>query len=378
MLALQTLDGYPIEDELFQAVRRYKNTGKPSISLVFGFQVYLNIRRCMEKDGLIFSTFQKAITEMQNHLSDLDTYDAYKRQGSDVSAENVEPYMLEVAVARARITSFTEDKIFQEKERISKLTGYNPPETVRHRFLRVSPLMCGLCLFYCRKVLREIALHTDRSETLIACAHIYNALKKENLLEACWLDMDAVLSLMGHEVFWIRREKPGTYYDYWKALSLRLGVSASVLTDICRPGAAKIFRSWAICRPLASKYRLVSCHFPVDTIMPFKPLRNMPVRGYIPVTDGDNFIWTPSEIENAIVGGSLLTALLESLKQILPHENIVNLIDRHEILSYGVVGVFHFSRLPGMEDGKLMGAAADVVDKWLSAGRGDADKMVEM
>lgn len=59
MLVLQTMGGFPVEDELFRAARGYNNTNKLSISLVFAFQIFLDINRLTEQSFPPISSREK-------------------------------------------------------------------------------------------------------------------------------------------------------------------------------------------------------------------------------------------------------------------------------------------------------------------------------
>ncbi|VUC31970.1 unnamed protein product [Clonostachys rosea] len=290
MLVLQTMGGFPIEDELFRAVRRYKNTSSLSMSLVFAFQVFLDISRLTEES--FSSRFEQAKAEMVNNLCDLEESTLIIQELVHLSPDKCK-------TALANLDGIN-DKVFQEKKRISSATGYNPPESVRHRVFRYSPVLSGLFLFFFRTCFSVIALRDDPAP-FVACGHLYHALRREELLRHGWPDMDTAIELLGENSFWMGGKRPETRRDCWKAILLRFGVSPSQLSNNTRPNANRSTGLTSNKRPVYSKAG-TSLDYPMDTIRPYGPLRNMAHQMPGAAVDRSEFVWTPSEVKNLLVG----------------------------------------------------------------------------
>nr|CAH0046424.1 unnamed protein product [Clonostachys solani] len=421
MLVLQTMGGFPVEDELFRAVKRYKNTSKVSMSLVFAFQIFLDISHLTEES--FPSRFEQAKTEMENSLCDVEECSLVIKGLVHVSPDECRAALANLDGVRAHVKSFTDDKVFQEKKRISKVTDYDPPESVRHRIFRYSPLLCGLYLFFFRACFSTIALRDDPAP-FIACAHIYHALQREQLLNCCWSDMDTAIALLGDNSFWMGGKRPETRFDYWKAILLQSGVSPSWFSKNTRPNTSRPSGSTSNRRPVYSKAS-TSLDFPMDTIRPYESLRSMTHAMPGAATDREEFVWTPAEVKTLLVGRSgavrhgwrehrflesneddspssrgllasmlsfklynetmdlgfpflrlhrqsrtLLKALHETFKPISPPGS--ELLMQKENLPSVIVAIFQLWNRPGPECNEALAKAAEVINKYLSAGEGRA------
>ncbi|CAH0023407.1 unnamed protein product [Clonostachys rhizophaga] len=270
-------------------------------------------------------------------------------------------------------------------------------ESVRHRIFRYSPLLCGLYLFFFRACFSAIALRED-SAPIIACAHIYHALRKEKLLDCCWPDMDTAIELLGDNSFWEGGKRPKTTHGPSGFTSYKRKIHSQAGT---------------------------SFGFPMDTIRPSEPLRNKTHQMHGATLNREEYVWTPAEVKNLLVGRpgavrrswqerrflesnddkspstrgllasilsyklynetldlafpyprvhrqsrTLLMALCETFKTIIPPES--EILVQTDNLPFIIVAIFQLSIRPEPEHRETLSKAAAVVNAYLSAGEGSA------
>ncbi|CAI6047576.1 unnamed protein product, partial [Clonostachys chloroleuca] len=136
-----------------------------------------------------------------------------------------------------------------------------------------TPLLCGLYLLFFRACFSTIALREDPAP-IIECAHIYHALRKEKLLDCCWPDMDTAIELLGDNSFWVGGKRLEPTHEYWNAMLLRSGVSATWHSSNARPSTSRPSGFTSNKRKIYSQVG-TSFGFPMDTIRPSEPLRNI-------------------------------------------------------------------------------------------------------
>ncbi|CAH0023409.1 unnamed protein product [Clonostachys rhizophaga] len=100
MLVLQRMGGFPVEDELFRAI-------------------FLDINRLTEQSFL--PKFEQMKAEMDQYSCDIEEYTRVMKELVHLSSDGFQTALASHNGVREHVKSFTDDKVFQEKKRISKL-----------------------------------------------------------------------------------------------------------------------------------------------------------------------------------------------------------------------------------------------------------------
>ena len=109
-------------------------------------------------------------------------------------------------------------------------------------FLKNHPLYCGLLSYSIRALAQEAGIaFANACGSVLHCAHLYSALRREELMTSVWSDMDLVLHMHPPEHIFIG-EPPTAIDGYLKRLCLAAGFSANLLAKNkrqTRPSASK-------------------------------------------------------------------------------------------------------------------------------------------
>ncbi|KAI1456575.1 hypothetical protein F4805DRAFT_475702 [Annulohypoxylon moriforme] len=96
------------------------------------------------------------------------------------------------------------------------------------QFLKRNPLLCGLTVFFFQSELEEFGVNLLNTDpTMIASAHLYNALRKEQLLGQPWQDLELLMTVLPKSAFFVGEDRPSGLSHYRQRFLLQLGVPAS-------------------------------------------------------------------------------------------------------------------------------------------------------
>jgi len=97
--------------------------------------------------------------------------------------------------------------------------------------------MCGLFAFALKMRVQEIEIvFINAWGSIMYAGQLYNAVLKEKLLSKIWKDMELVISLQGHDKFFVG-DAPTGLEEYLKRFLLSMGYSAAIFAANRRPNA---------------------------------------------------------------------------------------------------------------------------------------------
>ncbi len=236
---VRTVLDWPVKDEFLRGMEELDRTKEIPFYVVFATQIFLDIT--YELGGDIqkpFLTMVGHTTIMDNDISSHFEFHANLKI-SNWPASN-DRWMRDV---QQGIKWIREDPPRRVQELSYRRLGTVPPDTESHRILRMSPVISGLLLYHFRQRYREAGLVVANAWGSIQyCGHLYNALRREKLLNGMWRDMDIVYTSLGVGSFYVGSDEPKTPEDYFKKFCLQMGTSAAAMS-----------RGRRINTPLASK-----------------------------------------------------------------------------------------------------------------------------
>ncbi|GAB7338260.1 hypothetical protein MBLNU457_4586t2 [Dothideomycetes sp. NU457] len=99
-----------------------------------------------------------------------------------------------------------------------------------HELLKQYPGLCGVWLFKIRLTIQRVGINfTNAWGSMSPCAHLYNAVRHEQLLESAWPGMERAMVLHKSDKIFIG-EPPNAIEDYFKRFCLCRGFSATGLS----------------------------------------------------------------------------------------------------------------------------------------------------
>jgi hypothetical protein len=122
----------------------------------------------------------------------------------------------------------------------------DPIQEVKKRFkrpvgeefslMRQHPIWCGLFQYNLKVMQHEIGITLAGAwGSIMYTGHLYNAVRREKLLNKGWADMDLVMAMQGPGSFFVG-DRPDTPEDYLKKFALSMGYSASAFAKNKRKG----------------------------------------------------------------------------------------------------------------------------------------------
>lgn len=211
---------YPMEDEFLRCIRGWEQTRQISFSLVFAAQVFLDIHHTMGA-----ATTHSWLTLHNEVASMLATYDLHCTFNNNTTANGKEEQDLADALRVLK-----QDANFDTKRGELIVSGAHVPSNMGpHSVLRFSPVLAGLYLFRARTMMRDFGIKVVNEWCSITyCAHLYNALEIQGLLEGRWADMDTELDLLGDAGLWVGGERPKTPGDCFRKFCEKEGLQGQL------------------------------------------------------------------------------------------------------------------------------------------------------
>lgn len=207
MAVIGAVPNYPVRDEFMRSLHEAYSTKKPSLSLAFAAQIYLDIHHLMGQD--IELTFRRWNSEIDSMISNLSFQIEFNKAVK--AAEGVNPSLQGMI---NDIEWMRKDPVYDVKAKVYSNEGQTMPDVQPNRILFISPVISGMYLFQKRFMLREVgAWFVHDAAAVRDAAHLYNALDSANLLRHRWGDMDLIIELIGAERLWGGEQRPQTPED---------------------------------------------------------------------------------------------------------------------------------------------------------------------
>ncbi|KAK8036298.1 hypothetical protein PG993_008912 [Apiospora rasikravindrae] len=224
---IRGVDGWPVKDEFLRGIEDVIKTKEITFGVVFAAQTFLDITYELgEGIDQPFHTLVKQTTVISNDIKAHFEFHASLKI-SNWPAQN-DQWLKQL---QNQVDWIGKDPPRQVQARMYKKFGMSPPDTESHRVFRMSPVMSGLVLYNFRQRYHEVGLTVaDAWGSIQYCQHLYNALRKEKLVNSDWVDMDVLYAILGEESFFIGGEAPATFADYFKKFCLQMGTSAAAMT----------------------------------------------------------------------------------------------------------------------------------------------------
>lgn len=251
----------PAEDELTRGIRGMVENNELLIWLAFAAQIFLDIHHTLRGqvsrgfDDLVRSAkYVEANTQqvMKFHAKlHIKNWPKTNDQG-----------LLDIL---ALVNEWTKsDAVLGVRTRLTGEYGVQFAPEKSFLLLKHHPWYCGL-LSYCIKAsVQEISIaFVNAWGSVLYSAHLYNALRQENLLSNLWQDMDLALLMHRTQNMFIG-DFPKTVDDYFKRFALAMGYSITMFAKSRRQtgvvesklGPRKLDEVNPICRMFKSRY----CH----------------------------------------------------------------------------------------------------------------------
>ncbi|KAK7211735.1 hypothetical protein V2G26_018913 [Clonostachys chloroleuca] len=224
---IRCVPGYPVEDEVLRGMRVLEKTKTVPFSLVFAVQILLDINHIMrDATRSSFNVMVQQTSAVETHLK------SYLEHHKNLRIDNW-PASNDMALKQLiqRIQWMGSDPIYKVKSKVMRSMGVPvSPQMELHRILIYSPVLAGLYLYRTRYDMWDAGIAIANAwGSITYTAHLYNALRHQNLVQGLWPDMDLTLSLFGESSVWVG-ERPIGIGDCFKKFCLQMGVTASAFT----------------------------------------------------------------------------------------------------------------------------------------------------
>ncbi|KAI1057181.1 hypothetical protein LB507_002205 [Fusarium sp. FIESC RH6] len=220
--------GFPVEDEFLRTLRKTTETNKVSFEMAFIVQIFLDLRRLVGTESMAEKTMG-CIGEMKFSL------DRFVKVWDDSPCSKVrDPLMSQVDEVQDYLGRIIYDRIPEVKayhvRNGAEVEGVGEP----WRFLKRSPILCGLTLFHARAEMYNLSINCMKETGApTRLVHLYNAMQQQGCLEKPWADMEAFEACFEEQDLFMGR-KPTRSDQYNERLMLQLGCSASSIQRVKR------------------------------------------------------------------------------------------------------------------------------------------------
>jgi hypothetical protein len=220
-------ESVPAEDELIRGLRETFKSKKIPIWLAFAAQVFLDIHHVLREDvdrafGELFTTGRAAHGAISRSLEFHSTLRVETWPRSNDEALKGVLAMIQNWVMN--------DPIQEVKNRFGRPIGEE------FSLMRQHPIFCGLLQYHLKVMQHEIGITLAGAwGSIMYTGHLYNAVRREKLLNKGWTDMDLIMAMQGQESFFVGA-RPDTPEDYLKRFALSMGYSASAFAKNKRRG----------------------------------------------------------------------------------------------------------------------------------------------
>lgn len=206
-----------VEDELVRGLRTAFNTKKITLWTVLAAQVFLDIHHRLREyvsRGLVET--EKVANQISTSIE--QHFQFHASLTIDTWPRSNDAYFRDI---QRRIDMWVKgDPILQASLR------HNRPPPGDRNLLSKHPVLCGLLAYGLKMQFHEAGVALANAWGSIVCTgHLYNAVRKQRLLESRWKDMEIVRGLQANA--WFASAPPTTPEDFLKRFILSMGYSAS-------------------------------------------------------------------------------------------------------------------------------------------------------
>ena len=185
-LRSQSADNHVHDDELIRGFIELHSSGIADsipLWLVFATQIFLDIHHTLRER--VTRGFDLLSGASYAIISSID--EQFEHQAE--SKEPIPPWADELRALQVITLTFCNESILEE---FRPPTGSWYDAVIEgHKMLKMHPISCGIRLYAVKSTYRSLALDfVSGYSSIIACAHLNNALIREGFLRERWMDMD--------------------------------------------------------------------------------------------------------------------------------------------------------------------------------------------
>ncbi|KAH7192576.1 uncharacterized protein B0J16DRAFT_368803 [Fusarium flagelliforme] len=220
---------FPVEDEFLRILRKTNETNEVSFEMAFVAQVFLDMRRLL---GSMESTAEKAIGCIGGMKFGLDTF--VERWADSPSAKGRDSLKSQLKEGQDYLNNMIHDMIPDVKAYHAR-NGLDVEGVDEYwRFLKRSPILCGLALFHARAEMYNLSINCMKETGVTTrLVHLYNAIQQEGFLDKPWVDMEAFEACFEEQDLFMGR-KPTRSSQYNERLMVQMGCSFSSIQKLKR------------------------------------------------------------------------------------------------------------------------------------------------
>ncbi|KAL8824663.1 MAG: hypothetical protein Q9191_004901 [Dirinaria sp. TL-2023a] len=224
---------YPLaEDELMRGIRKMAPGKDIPLWLVFAAQCFLDAQH--ELKGAVSQGHDQLRRNANNIRASIEANLEFHKTLRIANWPKSNDLQL-TEMLRVMTEWVGQDVVADKRKKVRRQAEI--PAGEPFQLLRQYPVICGLFMFALKMRFQEIGItFVNAWGSVMYAAQLYNAVLKEKLLSKSWTDMELVISLHGHENFFVG-DAPRGLEEYLKRFLLSLGYSATFFASNRRPNA---------------------------------------------------------------------------------------------------------------------------------------------
>lgn len=227
LFSLALSNNMPIEDELVWGIRRMLGKNEVDSSVCFALQIFIDIHHGLGEE--VTRGFKELQKTNENHLTILKKYVQRIMKFDE---------LIKMVLPSLTFTSdFAEEWIRKDGIRAFKRVFYGSRYLTHCGPIKISlllshhPLFCGLLIFVFTLKFQQISfLCETKNGVIMAAAHLYNAVRQDEILEILWPDMDLLIRHQTEEKVFLG-QAPTTPDMMYKRHCLIEGTSVQVFAQ---------------------------------------------------------------------------------------------------------------------------------------------------
>ncbi|KAJ4118720.1 hypothetical protein NW768_010780 [Fusarium equiseti] len=220
---------FPVEDEFLRILRKTNETNKVSFEMAFIAQIFLDLRRLLGNTESMVEKTMGCIAEMNFGLERfLELWD------NGPNPDFIDPVRSQIKEGQEYLGKMIHD-IIPEVKAYHVRNGFDVDGVGEYwRFLKRSPILCGLALFHARAEIYNLSMKCLKQTGITTkVVHLYNAIQQEGFLDKPWADMEAFEACFEEQDLFMHR-KPKRSTQYHERLFMQLGFSLSSIMKLKR------------------------------------------------------------------------------------------------------------------------------------------------
>ncbi|RBR19159.1 uncharacterized protein FIESC28_05624 [Fusarium coffeatum] len=213
---------FPVEDEFLRMLRKTNETNEVSFEVAFIAQIFLDMRRLLGNTESMAEKFMGCVAETKFAL---DRF--VEIWANSPSAKGRDSLKYQLKEGQNYLESMLYD-IIPEVKAYHVRNGYDVEGVDEYgRFLKRSPILCGLALFHARAEMYTLSINCMKETGVTTrLVHLYNAIQQEGVLDKLWVDMETFEACFEEQDFFMGR-KPTKSTQYNERLMVQMGCSVS-------------------------------------------------------------------------------------------------------------------------------------------------------